>query len=403
MPYLSQILGSRIEDGADKYVGKLADLVVRPAAGAYASLLFLAVKQPGIKQCRFIPYSHVENMSRSQIDLKSLQEKIPAVMAQDDWVYLSRDVLDQQIVDVAGARVVRVNDLRIGLFENQMSILGIDISFKGLLRRLGLSWFDFGDWFKVNLIDWRKTQLVKGAVKLSTVSSELTRLHPADLANIIEDLSIKQGSTLVESLDEATAAKVMEEIDPELQKALVQRLSREEAVKIIGQMSIDEVVDLLKILPKEDARVFISQLKNVNLKKIENLIEYEDDTAGGLMTTEFVTAAMEWNVEQAMAEVRRMSPQLRSILYVYVVDAEGFFKGALSLRRLLVAEKETALQDLVQEFSAQVTLQLDDEINQIITIMTKYDLYFAGVLDKRGKLLGVVSIDDVMRQIAPKA
>ncbi len=403
MPYLSQILGSRIEDSADTFVGKLTDIIVKPTTGAYASLLFLAVKEPGKKECRFIPFSHVENMSRSQIDLKSLQEKIPAQSAEDDWVYLSRDVLDQQIVDVAGARVVRVNDLRIGLFEKQMSVLGIDVSFKGLLRRLGLAAFDVRDWFKVNLIDWRKTQLVKGAVKLSTLSSDLIRLHPADLANIIEDLSIKQGSKLVESLDEATAAKVMEEIDPELQKALVQHLSREEAVKIIGQMSIDEVVDLLKILPKEDARVFISQLKNVDFKKIENLIGYEDDTAGGLMTTEFVSVPLGWNVEQALEEVRRMSPELRSILYVYVVDGEGIFKGALSLRRLLVAEKEARLRDLVQEFSVQVTLRLGDKINQVITVMTKYDLYFAAVLDDRGKLLGVVSIDDVMRQIAPKA
>ncbi len=402
MAYLSQIIGKKIEDSADVVVGKLVDIVVKPATGAYAPLLFLAVSQSGRKDCCFIPYSHVESMSRSQIDLKSLAAKIAPAEPKDDWVYLSRDVLDQQIVDVEGARVVRVNDLRVGLFEGQMSVLGIDISFKGLLRRLGLAWLDLPDWFKVNLIDWRKTQLVKGAVKLSTVSSALTRLHPADLANIIEDLSLKQGSTLVESLDEATAAKVMEEIEPELQKALVQRLNREEAVRIISQMSVDEVVDLLKILPKDDARVFLSQLKNVKLKKIENLIEYDDDTAGGLMTTEFVSVSSESTVEEALGEVRRLSPLLRSILYVYVVDKEGFFKGALSLRRLLVAEQNSKMSDLVESFSAQ-TLQLGDKINHVITIMTKYDLYFAAVLDKRGKLIGVVSIDDVMRQIAPKA
>jgi sporulation protein YlmC with PRC-barrel domain len=329
MPYLSQILGSKIEDSADTFVGKLADIVVQPISGAYAPLLFLAVRQLGSKQLRFIPYSHVENMSRSQIDLKSLIAKIAPVQPKDDWVYLSRDVLDQQIVDVAGARVVRVNDLRIGLFEGQMSVQGIDISFKGLLRRLGFAWLDWRDWFKVNLIDWRKTQLVKGAVKLSTVSSDLIRLHPADLANIIEDLSIKQGSTLVESLDEATAAKVMEEIDPSLQKALVQRLHREEAVRIISQMPVDEVVDLLKVLPKDEADVFLSQLKNVKLKKIENLIDYEDDTAGGLMTTEFVSVGLDATAERALDEVRRMSPRLRSILYVYVVEPDDFDRTAV--------------------------------------------------------------------------
>jgi CBS domain-containing protein len=404
MPYLSQILGSRIEDSADAFVGKLADIVVKPSEAGYAPVLFLAVHPKKSRTTRYVPYSFVESMSRGQIDLKTLSAKIPLVEEASDWVYLSRDVLDQQIVDVEGARVVRVNDLRIGQFEKQTCVLGIDISFKGLLRRLGLASLDIFDWFKVNLIDWRKTQLVKGAVKLSTVSTDLARLHPADLANIIEDLSIKQGSSLVESLDDATAAKVIEEIDdPLILKALVQRLSREEAVRIISQMSVDEVVDLLKILPKDEARVFISQLKNVKLKKIENLIEYEDDTAGGLMTTEYVSVLSRETVEKALAEVRRLSPLLRSILYVYVVDKDGAFKGAVSLRRLLVADKEQPLVELVKDFSTQVTLQLTDKIDQVINVMTKYDLYFAAVLDKRGKLIGVVSIDDVMRQIAPKA
>lgn len=398
------MLNRRVEDSADTVVGKLKDVLIKPEAGAYAPLLFLVVKSPRSKNNVFIPYEYVENIGEEAIDLKNIINTIAQPDPPEDAVWLLRDVLDQQIVDVAGARVVRVNDLRISQFEERMCVLGIDISFKGLLRRLGLVNLDWFNILKVNLIDWRKAQLVKGSVKLNTLSKDLAKLHPADLANIVEDLAFKQGSRLVRSLDADTAAKVLEEIEPDMQKALIQGLAKEEAVRIISRMSPDEIANLLNLLPTDERAQFMAQFQQVTLKKVERLLGYPEDTAGGLMGADFVTAENMWSVKRAIEEVQRMSPLMRSILYVYVIDATGKFKGALSLRRLMTAEsKDVLLGDLAKRYSARATLRVTDPITRVVKIMTKYNLYFCAVLDEDDKLAGVISIDDVMRHLAPNA
>ncbi len=402
MAYLSKVLHTKIKDSADQTVGRLKDIVITPASGAYAPLHFLWVQSRGRRDF-FVPYEYVENIGRDEIALKSPRAAIALAEPSGEYIFLVRDVLDQQIVDVEGARVVRVNDLRLGLFENKMCVLGIDISFKGILRRLGIAALDVLGLFKVNLIDWRKTQPVKGMLKLDTVSKDLVRLHPADLANIIEDLSIKHGSRLVKSLDTETAAKVMEEIDPALQKVLVNQLDPEQAAQIVSHMSTDEIVDLLKALPKEEANKLVSKLTNVRFRKAEKLIRYDDDIAGGLMTTDFVSAAPDWTVEQTITEIRRLSSLMRSILYVYVIDAEGTFQGSVSLRRLLTADGKDHLVDIIKHQPHLPALKITDQVSHIITLMTKYDLYMSAVLDDEGRLVGVVSIDDIMRYFAPKA
>jgi magnesium transporter len=403
MAYLSQILKTPVRDSADRWVGKLVDLAIVPQAGEYAPLQFLKIEAKRGRGYLCIPYQYVENLSRDGIDLKAPLHKIPVAEPEGNFVFLDHDVLDQQIVDVGGARVVRVNDLRIGLFEEKMCVLGIDISLKGIMRRLGIAGLDIFNFWKVNLIDWRKSQPVKGMVKLDTSSSDLVRLHPADLANIIEDLSIKQGSKLVKSLDEETAAKVFEEIDPKTQRILVSRLGSEEAIRIMSRMSTDEIVDLLKVLPKDDAARLLGQFKSVKIKKLEKLIKYDDDTAGGLMTTDFVSARPDWTVQQTIEEIRRLSPLMRSILYVYIIDDDGVFKGSVSLRRLLTDNPLMLLKDLVKRPPASATLHLRDKIDHIINVVTKYDLYVAAVLNDEGKLVGVLSTDDVMRHLAPRA
>jgi magnesium transporter len=168
-------------------------------------------------------------------------------------------------------------------------------------------------------------------------------------------------------------------------------------------MSTDEIVDLLKTMPKEEARIFLSYLQNQKAKKIEKLIKYEDDTAGGLMTAEYIRVRPEWTVEEAVAEVKKLSPTLRSVLYVYVLDEEDKFFGAVSLRWLVVSEASKKIRELLKTFPASSVLQVDQDIEDVIKVMTKYDLYTAVVLDKEQRMLGTVTIDDVMRHLVPQA
>ena len=402
MLYFSQILNSRVEDSADHYIGRLKDVLIRAEPGVYSPLMFLLVRR-GRKEM-FIPYSYVENLSKRDISVKTLFAKLELTVPKlSDFTFLNRDVMDQQIVDVVGARVVRVNDLSLGSLENKMHVLGIDVSGKGLLRRLGLSWLDFGNWMKVNLIDWRGAQRVRGILKLDKVAKNLNKLHPADLANIIEDLSVRHGSALVRSLDSREAAKVIEEMDPHLQKILINHLGPEKAAKIIEKMSIDEIVDLMQLFPNYEAQQYLAYLHHGNLSRIENLIAYEGDTAGGLMTTDYMTAPPDWTVEKLIEEVKIISPVLRSLLFVYITDEDEKFMGPVSVRNLLVADKNQTLDKLLKPVSQLATLKPEDSLDEVVNTMTKYNLYSAAVVNAEGKLAGVVSIDDVMRCLAPKA
>lgn len=400
MIYISQLLKTKVKDSSDAVIGRLKDILIQPKPGEYAPLLFLLVIGPRRKEM-YIPFEYVANVGHDEITLEKLITSIPQAQPKGDYVYMEHDLFDEQIVDVEGARVVRVNDLKLGTFKGETSLLAIDVGFNGIVRRLGLGWLT-GELLSDKLIDWRNAQRVKGALQVDTISKDLTKLHPADLANIIEDLSTKHGERLVQSLDVDTAAQVLEELEPRLQKILVNRLGAENASAILGKMSVDEVTDLVQMLPTKEAEKVMATLQGDKLGSVESLLRYEDDTAGGLMTTDFVKGFPEWTITRTMDEIKKYS-SLHSVLYVYVVDHDNVFLGAVSLRRLLTAKNNQTLGVLLKQLHPISTLKPDFSVRDIVRVMTKYNLYTAAVINQYDHLLGVVTIDDVMRCLHPDA
>lgn len=404
MPYFSHLLNSQVSDSADEVIGRLEDVLIKVKPGDYSPLEYVIIKKRHHKKRVIIPYDAVENFSKEEVSLRTLYSKINFLENEPEgYIRLNRDVMDQQIVDVAGARVVRVNDLRIGDFEGRMCVLGIDVSFRGLLRRLGVSGLDFLDFFKVNLIDWRKAQPVEGVLKLDSVSKDLTKLHPADIANIVEDLSVKQGSNLVLSLDKNMAARVFEEIDPEIQKSLIAQLSPEHAARISERMSIDELVDLIHSLPEHQSTQLLNYVEQDRMKKVKKLLNYEDDTAGGLMTTDYLSGLPDDTVADTIQKIRKLSDDFRSVHYVYVIDEKGRYKGVVSFRRLLVSDTDEILKNVMKKNIHLPLLHPDQSIKSVAHLMTKYDLDSVAVVDQENKFLGVVTVDDVMRILVPNA
>ncbi|HOX61091.1 MAG TPA: CBS domain-containing protein [Candidatus Magasanikbacteria bacterium] len=406
MFYLSQVLNAKVRDSADHYVGRVKDVLVRPIAGEYSPVTYIEIRQR--RGCNiFIPINNVSGLTREHVDLKTVFNPNADGVCEsppDTHILLAHEIVDQQIVDTNGARVVRVNDLRIGNIDNILAVVGIDISFKGILRRLGLDFLDFLNLLSVKLIDWRDAQPIKGFLKLKILSKDMQKLHPADLANIIENLGVKHGSHLVRSLDSNAAAKALEEVDPDLQKVLIKYLGPELASDILANMPEEEVADLLQTMSRDDARVFLSYVKNTNkANRVENLIKYEKDVAGGMMTMDFVSVGPEWTVEQTEREIKKRSPSLRSMLYVYVVDGEGKFLGSVSLRWIIVSPGKTKMGELIKKIPRGSHIHPDDEVDHIMKVMTKYDLYTAAVVDDENNLVGIVTIDDVMRHLVPNA
>jgi len=402
MPYLSQVLNIKVEDSADNVIGKLQDILIAPKPGMYDPIELILIKNKKKEFC--IPYSAIDTFSTKEVSLKTMLSKTEILEVPDNhYTWLKRDVYDQQIVDVEDARVVRVNDLRLGKIKGEMKVLAIGVGFKSLLRRLGMDKLDIFNFFKVNLIEWRKTQLVKNGLQIDTLSKEMKTLHPADLANIIEDLTLDQGRELVSSLDDKSAAEVVEELDPELQKILVDHLGPEKASTILKKMSIDEIVDLMQMLPKSEVGEYLSYLESKKQDEVEELIRYDDDSAGGLMTTDYVAVNPDQTVRDVINVIEKISASMRFILYVYVLDENKKLLGAVSMRKLLIEKEDVKMKDIYKPLSSISVLDIDDKLNDIVELMTKYNLFTAAVISQAGKMKGLVSIDDVMRELKPNA
>jgi len=404
MFYLSQILGNKVKDSAENVVGRLLDVVVKQDAGVYSPVEFLLVKEKKTKKECLIPYKYVENFGLKEITLKTLYCNIITNSEIENYLFLEKDVLDQQIVDIDGVRIVRVNDLKIGNFQEKMCILGIDISFNGILRRLGLEKLDFLGLFKATLIEWRKVQPIHGRLQLKTLADGLVKLHPADLANLVEKLNLNDGSILLRTLDKATAARVMEELHPEVQKILVKRWGPEKASELISKMSVDELADLMQSLSDEEAREILEKLPpDTKMQKVKKFLEYEEDTAGGLMSAEYITAHPETTVAEVISKIKKVFSEFASIHFIYIIDREGKIQGVVSVRRLLVSDKDQTMEKIMRSALKMPVATVGQDILEIASLMTKYNLMSIAVVDDNQKLLGLITVDDLMRHFVPHA
>lgn len=401
MLFFSDLIGLKICDQAENKPGRLEDIAIDLVSDEdYPSIAGIVIKSGDAK--KYIASSHIESFSKQCILLnKNAEETISEIPGDNRIIFLKDSVLDKQIVDLSGVRVVRVNDLEFGVVKGKMSLVAIDIGKLGILRRLGLSFL-----FKVlkpELLEWKNVQLVGDKLQLSIGIKEIVKLHPADIANIIEKLNLNQGSELLQALDKKTAARVLEELEPELQRILVESLGPERAASIMQRMSIDELADLIQMLPDRKSKEFIRTLPSDSTQKVKKILEYDEDTAGGLMTTEFIFAYADDTVGQVTERIKKFSQPHRGIYFVYIVDKNNKFLGVVSMRRLLVAGQDVKMNEVVDEQTKFATTALSQGVLEVASLMTKYNLFSIAVLDGEEKLLGVVTVDDIMRHFVPHA
>jgi len=403
MFFLSSILDAPVIDNALERVGIVQDVVASGVVpNLYPPVRALLVHTSAEARDLLIPWSVVESFGAQAVRLTVVRQKIITLVADTQDTLLRKNVLDQQIIDTSGARVVRVNDLQLGLVEGKVCVIAIDVSFKALLRRLKIEELDFWHWFPVKLIDWRQAQLASGSIQLASLTQDLVRLHPADVANIIEELNVQQGTELIKSFDLATASKVFQEMDPDTRKILVATLGPEKVAQITDRMPIDEIVDLLKNLPIPVQQTLLTRIQTQKAQSVGKLMRYANNTAGGLLTTDFLKADPRWSVERTIDEIRNRSPQFRTLNYVYVVDGDDIFLGVVSLRRLLLADSLASMTTVMRDRKELKTLRPHWRLNRVAAVMTKYNLSSVSVVEK-GKMIGVVTIDDVMRALMPNA
>jgi magnesium transporter len=401
MLYLSQILGRTIRDVEGDPVATIKDVVVRlgedhpPVMGLVARFgrRDFYVQRPRLSQFG----AGGAQLNTDVLDLSPFSRR-------DGEVLLARDVLDKQLIDVDGKRVVRVNDVQLFEAAGEWRVTGADVSLQGLWRRLAPTGF-YGSQRPVEVIDWADVGYLAtdaATVQLKSSGKKLARLHPVEIARLAESLSFQQGAEVLASLDDETAAETLEEMHEERQARIIGDMDEERAADILEHMSPDEAADVLGDLPEEVATDLLSRMEGEEQAEVAELLPYEDDTAGGLMTTEFVTLPKGLTVGEALARLREMAETPNMIYYLYVVETEGSWKlsGVIALRSLILADPTYPLEQVMREEFQ--TAHPDDSARDVAETIAEYNLLALPVIDDEGDLAGIVTVDDAMEWLLPK-
>lgn len=405
MPYLSDLMGKPVADVNGEHVGQLQDLIASIRCDMpHPEIVALQVKRKGGDL--LIPLTDVAVLIPATIPLvRPIQSIVPYEPGEND-LYLVRDVLDKQIIDIDGVRVVRVNDLELARVNSRIYVANVDIGGLGLLRRLGLARLAqkvFGHHLPSNTISWDAVELLPGnqPMRLRVPSERINELHPADLAEIISDLSRVESSRLLETLNVETVAETLEEVEPEFQASLVKTMPDERVADVLEEMAPDKAADLLAELPKERSQELLNLMEDKEARDVRKLLAYPVDTAGGLMTTEYAAVRPHLTAEQAIAALRETAHEAETIFYVYVTDEEDRLIGVFSLSDLVLANPQTPVTEFMHRRVQSVNLRASqDEVAQVVA---KYNILAVPVVDDEGRLHGIVTADDALDKIIPTA
>jgi Mg/Co/Ni transporter MgtE len=322
---------------------------------------------------------------------------------------LKDTLLDKQVVDTDGAKIRRVNDLQFLLAKKTLHLVHVDVGFHGLLRRIGLmrpigflirALFDHE--MADQLIAWKFVQPLSSPdlLRLTVAQNRLAQLHPADLADIIEELDIHQRSAVFSSLDVETAAETLEETDPKIQVSLIEGLSTANASDIIEEMSLSEAADLLGDLPRDRAEGILQEMEKEVAEDMKELLAHPEEKAGGLMTTSFLSFGPDVTAGEAMEKIRLEAEDMDLIYYLYVLDGEEHILGVLTLRDLLVAPPATVLSELMD--TRVISVNIEEKKDQIAEDFAKYGIMAMPVVDDENRLEGVILFKNLLEVVAPK-
>jgi CBS domain-containing protein len=405
--YLSNLLGKPVIDGAGKTIGRLRDIVVF-APETYPPVTKIVVRRG--REDLVVPLQEVKIVTEDAVTLRSSLEQLSRETIESDELPLAKAILDRQVVDVDGRRVVRVNDLEVANIADRLRLVAVDVGSRGLLRRLGLEPSAaalgrlFGRPLRGKAIAWDHVHMMGATahpLQLTLARDRLATLHPADLAEIASQLTANERADLFRSLPDEAAAEAITELEPDLQVSVLGDLDQEQASDILEEMPPDEAADLLADLPEHQARDLLGRMEPEEAAEAKALLKYPEDTAGGLMTTEWVALPEGLTGDQAITRLRELAPDAETIYYVYVTDDQGRLSGVLSLRELIVQRGD---QPVAPRMVGEVMkVRADADAEEVATLMNKYDLLAVPVVDEQDRLLGIVTVDDVMDLVLPAA
>ncbi len=404
--YVSEILKKQVLDPKGEESGRLDDFIIT-IGELFPRVSGLLVSRKG--EQRRVPWDQVSIFNKKIVSTNLSSEAIPKFEPGRGEMLVCRELLDKQIVDINGAKVVRVNDLKLGEVKGNLCLIAADVGASGLLRRLGLKkqWENVADFlgikYSTNLISWNYLQPFQpqlGKLALTVSRKQMSTLHPADIAEIISEVSQKDRRAIVESLDIETAAETIHELEPSVQADIITHMDEEQAADILEAMPPDEAADLVADLSEDKAHGILKRMEAEEAEDVQELLEHEEDTAGGLMTTEYLSFPPDMTVSESMIEYRLAAPDVESAsaYVIYVLDTEERLLGEVHLKDLVLSPSDKPLGEIMHtDFKAASP---DDDEREVAAKISKYNLLALPVVEE-DRMLGIVTVDDVVDLLLP--
>ena len=402
--YFTELLGMPVHDLKGHRIGRVKDAAVVPVVHPSRVDRYLV---GGGWAWLSVRYDQVASVSLDGGIQLSDEQLIP--YHDDEYMLrLNRDLLDQQIIDVNGRKVVRVTDVTFEIRQDgrheYLTVLEVDIGMRSIFRRLCQGVLP-PRWVRTlqqrippNSIRWDFCNIVEPdpqrRLRLNISNQMLEKMHPADLADIVEELSPAEREAIFETIDSEVAADALSEVDPKMQVSILESLEPEKAADIVEEMAPDEAADVLSELEEETSEEILDEMDSAPKTEVRELLEYEEDTAGGLMNTEYVALPEGATVENAIEALRGNEDLLETLNTMFLVDLEGRLVTSVPLARLFVAPAGALLHSLAPDGAIRVGV--DEKQDRLTELFDKYNLLTLPVVDDEGKLCGVITADDII-------
>ncbi len=361
---------------------------------------------------RYAPFPSILGITEHEVTLSSSPIEGTAAPVAIDELLLQKEVFDKQIVDVDGRKVVRVNDVKLAPAGEHLRVIAADVGLPGLLRRIGLRAVGerlLGRMPQLgggpSLISWDAVQPLHlegpgEALRLRVTQDKIDRIHPADLAGIIEELASADQASLIGSLDEETAADALEQLPVDTQLSILEDLNPDRAADIIENMTPDDAADLLGEIDTDKQEEILDLMEPEEAQDVRELLAHPEETAGGLMTTEYLWVPPGLTVAQTFEHIRKAAEGAELVYYIYVLDPQEHLVGVVSLRELIKAQPGTPIKEIARDDIVTVNLQTARE--EVATTIARYDFVAVPVVDAEGRMQGIVTVDDVIDVLLPE-
>lgn len=404
--FYSDLENDPVIDRLEAPVGRVSDVLL-VLGDQFPRVSGLLIRTPNGDE-KVLTIGEIDLIGPQFVATQSTRDRLVLTDLRSTDILLKKNILDQQVVDTNGAHVLRVNDIKLAKVGSDVRVIAVDVGMRGMLRRLGMEGifnFLFGLFRKQvpdRLIGWNYVELLeadlaRGQIKIP--HKRVEELHPADIANIIQSVHTDERHAIFASLSDKTAAEALHELEPKIQAVLLTTVDTKKALGVLNRMPEDEIADVLGDLPEEKADELLRLMRPRKEMSVRKLMKHPEETAGGLMTTEFITIPQDLTAEQTINRLRETAPGAETIYYLYVVDAQDKLSGVLSLRSLIVAVPTTKVADIMIKNLICIKPEMNQK--QVAEVISKYNLLAVPVCDNEGRMLGIVTVDDVMDFILP--